>query len=294
MFIGIVCDMGRKDSDESSGERSESENIVKKGFDWIQEAIIRTFTGHTKSTWIWIIFFVIICIVSVAILVFQFHEDTWLFDKVVRWFLEPIIRLEEWGWIIFLIFMGVQGILIPIPSELVLLTSGLLWGFEFGSFIGILGSMVAGVITYYIAVLGGRPMMERFLGEENLEVIDNYIKKYGAGAIIIARAFPFMPFDPISYASGFLKIRFRIYFFATLIGSIVRCVFYAWLGSNMYEGSLEDIINDPAAVQAFIDAGSTQFNVMLGIIVVVLGSAYLFYQFLLMPFLKKKHLESKN
>lgn len=269
-------------------------NTVKKAPTWLFEAIKRTFSGHSKSTWVWIILFFIIFIVSIVILIFQSQDDTWLFDKVVHWFLEPIIKLEAWGWIIFLIFMGIQGILVPIPSELVLLTSGLLWGPLLGSIIGIIGSMIAGIITYYVAVLGGRPMVEHFLGEENLEVIDSYIKKYGAGAIVIARAFPFMAFDPISYASGFLKIKFRIYFFATLIGSIIRCIFYAWLGSVMYEGSLSDIINNPVEVQAFIEAGSAQFNTMFLIIVVVLGIAYLFYQFLLIPYLKKKYFEAKS
>ena len=137
-------------------------------------------------------------------------------------------------------------------------------------------------------------MMERFLGQDNLDVLDFYIGKYGAAVIFITRAFPFMPFDPISYASGFLKIKFRTYFIATLIGSIIRCVFYAWLGSTLYEGELKDFIDDPDKVQQFINTGSAQFNTMFIVIVVVLGSAYLFYQFILLPYLKKKYIADKN
>ncbi len=294
MLIGIVCDMNHNDSNESKGEKIESGNVVDKAISWLLEATKRTFSGHTKSTWVWIVFFIIIFIISIGILILQYQDDTWLFDKVVHWFLIPIISLEAWGWLFFLVFMGVQGVLVPIPSELVLLTSGLLWGLVLGSILGIIGSMIAGVLTYYIAVLGGRPMMERFLGQENLEVLDFYIGKYGAAVILLARAFPFMAFDPISYASGFLKIKFRTYFIATFIGSIIRCIFYAWLGSTLYEGSLEDILNDPVAVQAFINSGSAQFNTMFLVIVLVLGSAYLVYQFILLPFLKKKHTETKN
>ena len=286
--------MVQNDSKELDRNEIESENVVKRGITWLIESTKRTFTGHTKSTWVWIVFFIFIFIISIIILILQYQDDTWLFDKVVRWFLIPIIELEAWGWLIFLIFMGLQGVLVPIPSELVLLSSGLLWGLILGSILGIIGSMIAGVLTYYIAVLGGRPMMERFLGQENLDVLDFYIGKYGAAVILIARAFPFMAFDPISYASGFLKIKFRTYFIATLIGSIIRCVFYAWLGSSLYEGNPRDLLNDPSRVQAFINDGSAQFNAMLVILVVVLGSAYLFYQFLLMPYLRKKHIESKN
>ncbi|MHA2243428.1 MAG: TVP38/TMEM64 family protein [Candidatus Hodarchaeales archaeon] len=285
-----------KFSEESNGTKTETENVVKKAFNWLQEATKRTFTGHNRITWVWIILFILIFIISVVILILQFRDDTWLFDKVVRWFLIPIIELEALGWVIFLIFMGVQGILVPIPSELVLLCSGLLWGIVLGSIIGIIGSMFAGILTYYIAVLGGRPMMERFLGQENLDVLDFYIGKYGTVTILVARAFPFMAFDPISYASGFLKIEFRSYFIATLMGSVIRCIFYAWLGSRMIQGGegVENVINDPSAMQAFIASGATQFNNMLIFIVVVLGFAYLFYQFILMPYLKKKHFEVKG
>jgi len=294
IYLGIVCDIVHNDSNELNREMTESENVVKKAINWLIESVRRTFQGHSKSTWIWISFFIIIFITSVVILIFQFQDDTWLFDKVVRWFLIPIIELEAWGWLIFLIFMGIQGILVPIPSELVLLTSGLLWGLILGSIFGIIGSMFAGVVTYYIAVLGGRPMMERFLGQENLDVLDFYITKHGAAVILIARAFPFMAFDPISYASGFLKIKFKTYFIATLIGSVIRCLFYAWLGSTLYEGNLEDLVNNPTTVQAFINNGSAQFNTMFIVIFVVLGSAYLFYQFILIPYLRKKQVEAKN
>ncbi|MFX0085270.1 MAG: VTT domain-containing protein, partial [Candidatus Hodarchaeota archaeon] len=118
--------------------------------------------------------------------------------------------------------------------------------------------------------------------------------RYGAGAIIAARAFPFMSFDPISYASGFLKIKFRTYFIATLIGSITRCVFYAWLGSTLNPGDIQNFIDNPATLNAFIKNYSTQFNLVLTIIILVLGVAYLFYQFILMPYLKKKYVELKE
>ncbi|UCG90518.1 MAG: VTT domain-containing protein [Candidatus Heimdallarchaeota archaeon] len=286
--------MDHNESSISNGEKTETKSIIGKWLNWLQEAIKRTFSGHSRSTWIWIILFTIIFIVSVVIVILQYQDETWLFSIVVHWFIVPIIDLREWGWVIFILFMGIQGILVPIPSELVLLTSGLIWGLIGGSILGIIGSMVAGILTYYIAVLGGRPMMERFLGQENLDVLDFYIGKYGPAAILLARAFPFMAFDPISYASGFLKIEFKSYCIATLIGSLIRCVFYAWLGSLLIQGgnNVEDIVNDPIAMQAFINAGSSQFNVLLVIIVVILGSAYLFYQFMLMPYLRKKHLEA--
>ena len=80
---------------------------------WIKNTFIRTFSGHSKVTWIWIIIFVIISILSGIILVLQYQDETFLYDKVVRWFILPILELGFWGIIFFLIFMGIQGILVP-------------------------------------------------------------------------------------------------------------------------------------------------------------------------------------
>ena len=60
---------------------------------------------------------------------------------------------------------------------------------------------------------GGRPLAEKFVGAENLDIVDQYIEKYGGKVIFAARAFPFMAFDPVSYASGLVKIKTRTYIF---------------------------------------------------------------------------------
>lgn len=279
-------------------ENNESVNEVKSEFflirsaKWLIEATKRTFKGHSRNNWIWISIFLIISILSGIILLMSLEDDTWLFEIVVKWFIVPILEWGPIGIILFIVFMGIQGILVPIPSELVLLSSGMIWGLFGGTLIGMIGSMAAGILTYYIAVMGGRPLVEKFLGDD-LEVIDGYIDKYGSVTIILARAFPFMAFDPISYASGFLKIKFRVYIIATFIGSIIRTFFYAWLGSTLTKGDIQKYIDDPVLMEEFINSGAGNFNFMLTIIILVLGAAFLGYQFLLLPYLKKKHKQEK-
>lgn len=281
------------DQKKNTPNQDSANNPFKKIVYWFKDAFVRSFSGHSKETWIWIILFMIISMLSGIILLLQYQDETFVYDKVVRWFIIPILELGVIGIIIFIVFMGIQGILVPIPSELVLLSTGLIWGIQGGTILGIIGSMFAGILTYYIAMMGGRPIIEKFLGEETLTVIDKFITKYGAGTILIARAFPFMAFDPISYASGFLKINFRVYVTATFIGSIIRCIFYAWLGSTLSDRSIIDL--PPEELDNFIQTGASQFNSMFLMIVIVLGLAFVLYQFALLPYLKKKEFgEKKN
>ena len=46
--------------------------------------------------------------------------------------------------------MAIQGLLVPIPSEIVLLAAGMIWGFWIGGIMGIIGSLAAGILCFYI------------------------------------------------------------------------------------------------------------------------------------------------
>ncbi|GAG85872.1 unnamed protein product, partial [marine sediment metagenome] len=123
--------------------------------------------------------------------------------------------------------MAIQGLLVPIPSEVVLLATGMIWGWFFGGIMGIIGSMAASLLCFYISRKGGRPLAKKFVGESGLNMADNLIKKYGITAIIISRFIPFISFDVISYASGLVDIDVKKYSIGTLIGSIFRAFFYS-------------------------------------------------------------------
>ena len=246
----------------------------------------RTWKGHSKTTWLWIILFLAIMVFSVLLLLKMFLDKTWLFSLVITYFVAPMLEIGGWGFLVFVIFMAVQGIIAPIPSELALLTTGIIWGVGLGSVVGVVGSMCAAITAYEIAVKGGRPLAEKFVGDDLL-IIDKYLDRYGTWAIFFGRAFPFMNFDPLSYASGFLGIKRKGYLLATLFGSIIRAIIYAIMGAAMSPEGLDEIIHDSDKLEVFIETGASQFNTMFWIILLILGIAFLGYQFILMPKLRK-------
>ncbi|MCP4762686.1 MAG: TVP38/TMEM64 family protein [archaeon] len=268
-------------------------NLIKRLYTEIKDIIIRTFTGHSTLTWFFILIFLIIAGITAVLLLFQIQDETWLFSIVINYFAIPILNLQEVGWILYIAFMGIQGILMPIPSELILISSGLIYGPYFGTLLGLIGSMFAGILTYYISVKGGRPLAEKFVGEKNIALLDNFIEKHGGWIIILFRAFPIIPFDPVSYASGLVKIKARTYIIATFIGSVIRCFFYALVGSFLIPSGvgLMYYVKHPAELELLINEGSAAFNFILLLLIVSLGAAFLAYQFLLMPYLKKKNEE---
>ncbi|MHA1124785.1 MAG: VTT domain-containing protein [Candidatus Heimdallarchaeota archaeon] len=56
--------------------------------------------------------------------------------------------------------MVLQSLFAPIPSELILLAGGIIFGVVWGSIVGLVGSMLSAAVTFYISKRGGRSIID--------------------------------------------------------------------------------------------------------------------------------------
>ena len=273
-------------SEEKPVKSGKMKNYIKNLFD---------FSHYDTKTILYIVLFVVLIIASLVLLYFiYFVDNTILYRFVVEFFVNPVYNLGIIGIFLFVLIMGVQGLLVPLPSEIVLLATGMIWDWFFGGIMGIIGSMVAGLLCYYISKRGGRPLAEKFVGAKTIEIADKFIKKHGTKAIIITRFIPIIPFDVISYTAGIVDIDVKKYSIGTLIGSIFRAFFYATLGSLMFMGySLELPLVFSSLPLNVILAQSNYFNTILLIILASLALMFIVY-YLLIKRLYKKNDEQKD
>jgi uncharacterized membrane protein YdjX (TVP38/TMEM64 family) len=246
-----------------------------------------------KKTYFILIFLAII-IASLGLLLMQILDKTLIPRVVIQYLIVPVAILGVWGIFLYFGVMTIQSLLVPIPSELVLLASGLLWTIVGGTVIGFLGSIFTGFLAYYITLKGGRPLAEKFVPKKFLDPLDMLIKRYGFAFILVMRAIPFMSYDPISYASGLLKINFKKYMIATTIGSFPRALFYAFLGTLLL-GQIGGSAGSwtPEQWEAFIGTNgfltfADTFNTVFYVILGVLVALFILYTFVFAPWLQKK------
>ncbi|MFX0047033.1 MAG: TVP38/TMEM64 family protein [Candidatus Hermodarchaeota archaeon] len=242
------------------------------------------FSQYSVLTTIFIILFVALIILSLFILYYNYFIDTtFVYTIVAEWFVNPIWALGYLGILLFIVIMAIQGLIVPIPSEVVLLATGMIWGWLFGGIMGIIGSMAASLLCFYISRRGGRPLAKKFVGESGLAMADKLINKYGIKAIIVSRFIPFISFDVISYASGLIDIDIKKYSIGTLIGSIFRAFFYSIWGALLG-------FNPPINTNdvELIRTQSEVFNVILLVVLAILILMFLLY------YLISKHYEKKN
>ena len=190
--------------------------------------------------------------------------------------------------------MGLQGLLVPLPSEIVLLATGMIWGWFLGGLMGIIGSMAAALLCFYVSRRGGRPLAEKFVGEKAIDIADDFIRKHGIKAIIITRFIPIIPFDVISYTSGLVDIDVKKYLIGTLIGSIFRAFFYATLGWLLFmRFNLTLPLDFDSLPLNVITEQSNYFNMILLIILAALGLMIILYYLLMKKLEKKRNLNKE-
>jgi uncharacterized membrane protein YdjX (TVP38/TMEM64 family) len=266
--------METNDSDNHGEEKQSFSTKLKK---YIKNLF--DFSQLDTKTILYIIIFIILVVISVALLIYNYFIDqTFIYVIIADWFVNPIYALGFIGIFLFIGIMAIQGLLVPIPSEVVLLATGMIWGWLLGGFMGVIGSMAAALLCFYVSKKGGRPLVKKFVGDKAIDMADDLIHKYGTKAIIVSRIIPFISFDVISYASGLVDIELKKYTIGTLIGSVFRAFFYSVWGALL--GFTPPIdTSDVALIEAQAGVFNWVLLIVLGVLVLMFLAYYLFARY---------------
>ncbi len=224
----------------------------------------------------------------------ELGDSTLLTEIIVRLFVVPVTQMGSWGVLLFFGIMMLQCIIAPIPSELVQIVGGLIFGIWLGSLYSFAGIMITSFIGYFIAIRGGAHVIEAAIGQKNVKPLEHFIGKYGIWAMIFGRGIPIIPFDLVTYGAGLVKMSRRDYLIGTAIGTVPRSVFYAWVGSVMFPvgGAVELVslleLGKVAEFDAKLEAYSGPFNLVLTLTILIVGGGLLLFQLVIMPLVRKK------
>ena len=143
---------------------------------------------------------------------------------------------DKFGWYgVFglMIFENATGIT---PSEIILAFAGWMLIERHGisptfiplaGFYAGLGSAIGASITYWVARIGGRPMIDKFthwfhIDTRYIDKIEDQCRKWGAGIVMVGRVIPGVR-TLVSIPAGLVKIPFPKFFLATFIGAYFWC-----------------------------------------------------------------------
>lgn len=127
------------------------------------------------------------------------------------------------------------------PIAPISLTAGLAFGAVWGAIYLMISALIGTSITFMISRLFGRGLIEKIL-KGKFKNLNEKLERNGFLTILFFRVIPLVPYEILNYAPGLSKIKFKDYFFATLLGLIPGVVIAAFFGGSLGEiRSLKDI-----------------------------------------------------
>ncbi len=155
---------------------------------------------------------------AVAIIVFVYF----LGDIITAdWMHKLVIWLGPFGPFGVTIYVVISHIFAPIAGSPGVLLSVGLFGLWKTMFYAYLGGLISSAIAFWISKKWGRPLVKKFVGEETMEDIDEFVDASDEKLLIIARLFGFPMFDIVSYAAGLTPLDFKTYFIITAVVSAI-------------------------------------------------------------------------
>lgn len=129
--------------------------------------------------------------------------------------------------------MIVQAIAAPIPAVLVTATNSFLFGPFWGGLYSILTANVAAAICYGLGRGYGTFVSDAILPSRTIKRYEHFFDEHGGKTVLVARLIPFVPFDPISYIAGIVRMPFWSFFLATLVGQFPAGMAYSYLAQEV-------------------------------------------------------------
>ncbi len=143
--------------------------------------------------------------------------------------------LGPWGPAALVGGMAVAIVFSPVPSAPIALAAGAVYGHTWGTIYAVVGAEIGALIAFGLARILGRPFVSRILPGHLLDEADGDGRSQWllAGGVLVARLFPFISFDAVSYVAGLTRLRLSLFAGATLLGMVPMTFLFAHLGGAM-------------------------------------------------------------
>ena len=124
----------------------------------------------------------------------------------------------------------IADVLLPVPSSLVMVAHGALFGVVVGTLLSWLGSVGAALLGFAIGRRGGK-LLERIVTPEDRARADHLLERWGALAVIVTRPVPLIA-ETVAIIAGASPLGWGSVAAASLAGSLPPALLYALTGAT--------------------------------------------------------------
>src|SRR5258706_7539174 len=166
---------------------------------------------------------------------------------LIAWY---IGALKTGGYLVVALMMAFESSVLPLPSEVVIppaahwAHTGQIQLSIAGIIIaGTIGSWIGATIMYWVARIGGRPLLLRYgryvlISEQKISGAENWAAHYGSMGIFVSRLLPVVR-HLIGIPAGVVRMDYKLFSLFTVLGSGIWCAILAWLGIRIGQDQMK-------------------------------------------------------
>lgn len=149
----------------------------------------------------------------------------------IRLLADPTPWMARGGTLAAVLGVGLlfADVLLPVPSSLVMVAHGALFGVLGGTVLSLVGSVGASLFGFAIGRRGG-PLLRRITTPEERARADSFLRQWGALAVCLSRPLPLLA-ETVAIMAGTSGLGWGRMALAALLGSLPPALLYALTGA---------------------------------------------------------------
>jgi uncharacterized membrane protein YdjX (TVP38/TMEM64 family) len=149
-------------------------------------------------------------------------------------FSDPTPWLKEAGPLAMLVGIGllIADVLLPIPSSVIMVAHGALFGPIIGSLLSLVGCLGAVSFAFFLGRRGDK-VLERMVTPPEKAKADALLARFGALAVLVTRPLPLLA-ETVALLAGASSMKWSRMLIAALLGSIPPSILYAFAGATTH------------------------------------------------------------
>lgn len=143
-----------------------------------------------------------------------------------------LLSYGQWSIAILLLIYAIKPIFVVTPISVLAIAGGIIYGPLYGTIYAMVGGFLSATVGFYIAKYFGQGFVDKLLNGRDTK-IEGDIEKHGLSIMLFLRLAFIFPFDPLSFAAGLSKMKYRHFIIGTVIGVFPEIFAYNYLGTSI-------------------------------------------------------------
>jgi uncharacterized membrane protein YdjX (TVP38/TMEM64 family) len=136
------------------------------------------------------------------------------------------------------VLLYAAGCVVALPASIFVIAAGFIWGWLLGGAYAMVGGLTGAIVSFFIGRFIGEGLLDRFgrIGR----IVAKQVDHAGFMSLLVLRNIPGIPFAVLNYGAGVTGVKFRDYFFATLIGIAPSKFVFTYCADALFNGAMSE------------------------------------------------------